>query len=90
MEQLKLFHVSTAENLGYDSYSDFIICCESEEVARNTQPGNIYKWWKDESYMPAHDSWVKPKKVKDLEVAFLGIANPQVEEGVLCSSFNAG
>jgi hypothetical protein len=35
---MKLFHVSQNQNIGYDTYSDFVACAESKEAAAQTHP----------------------------------------------------
>lgn len=91
MNQLQLFHVERIDDGGYDSYDSFVICCENENVARNTHPGSeIFIWWDDESYSRMYDSWVQPEMVSKLIVEFLGIADAKIPKGIICASFNAG
>ena len=77
--------------LGFDSYDSFVICCETEEIARNTHPGSgLYKpepGWETQGQI---SSWVKPDQTKDLDVTFLGVAAPGIERDLVVVSFNAG
>ncbi len=97
--QLGIFLVSTegdnvAPYLTWDSFNSFVIVCESADVARRTHPGDqVLDWWTTSHYKnrPRADcSWVKPEDIAKLEVTFLGPAQPNVEKGIQCASFNAG
>lgn len=81
---MNLYQVTRLDNGGYDSYDSFIVCCESEDVARKTHPSST-TWDDDYSH-----GWVKLSKIGNLEVEFLGTADPKIEEGVILASFNAG
>jgi hypothetical protein len=84
---MKLFHVSQDKNNDYDTYSDFVICCESEEIARNANPSNgepmTEKEWKYK-----FSSWCH--SIKYVSVVYLGEADLNVKEGIVCSSYHAG
>ncbi len=92
MERMNIYHVSGYEKyLGYDSYDSFVIVCKTEEIARNTHPSNgEYKWWNNEMYDRQCNSWVKEEDVPNLTVTHVGVANENTEDGLVCSSFNAG
>jgi hypothetical protein len=82
---VKLYHLSQNERTGYDTFSDMVVCAESEEEARNIHPSH---WnddpWKEDMY----GVWCKsPDRV---EVKYLGEAADDLEKGVICSSFHAG
>ena len=101
---MNLYRVSInsecGQHLSYDSYDEFVICCESDEVARCTHPGyspeDAYEWWESDQYKhergrPTQDTeWIRPDTRDKLTVVFLGQADPSIEKGVICSSFNAG
>ena len=88
---MNIYHVSTDKNLGYDSYSEFVIVCKTKEIARNSHPMNgEYKWWTNERYVGKHDSWVMEEDVPSLEVENVGVAKKGAEGGILCASFHAG
>jgi hypothetical protein len=80
---MNLYHVSQDVNNNYDTYSDFVIACASEEEARNTTPdGN-----KNEETPQTHYShWTWPANVK---VKLIGTAAEGIT-GVICSSYHAG
>ena len=85
--------VTSLKTLGYDSYDSFVICCESEDIARKTHPEcGIYEWWKDGQYPSSIDwGWVQSSDIYDqLEVVCIGIADSKLEKGIVISSFNAG
>jgi hypothetical protein len=80
---MKLYHVSQSENDDYDTYSDFVVCAESEDEALHTHPAQ----WRDNAWKTS-DVWCKsPEQV---EVVYLGEADPSLEKGIICASFHAG
>jgi hypothetical protein len=63
-----LYKISQNVNNGYHSYSDAIVCAESEKAAKNIRPGE-------------HTSdWCRPS---DVTAELIGIAAPQVPRGVV-------
>ena len=84
---MKLFLVSQDSNNDYDTYSDFVACCESEEVARNMNPSSgepmTEKNWKY-----PYSSWCN--SVEKVTVKYLGEADESVEKGIVCFSLHAG
>jgi hypothetical protein len=85
----KLYKISQTVNNGYDTYSDAVVCAESEEKAKYIFPriggSKDTKWWKDNFCI---SYWSRPK---DVHVEEIGIANDNIELGsVICSSFRAG
>lgn len=95
---MNLYKVSQNVNNNYDTYSDFVVACETEEEARHTNPDpGYYKWHDNEWYFQYSDgtergegrkeySWCDPKEVK---IELIGKAAEGVE-GVVCASFHAG
>lgn len=92
---MKLFLVSQNEVCGYDTYDSFVIACENENKARETNPSSWYIWKNDSWYFTYRDgsdersrcsSWCYPKDVK---VQYLGESEDGIS-GVICASFNAG
>ena len=94
---MNLYKVSQNVNNTYDTYSDFIVVCETEDKARHTNPGEYYKWHDDQWFFQYADgtesgegrkehSWCDPKDVK---VELIGKAKEGIV-GVICSSFHAG
>lgn len=93
----RLYHLTQDIVTGYDTYSDCIVCAESEEEARNIHPSNFYKghdghWWfrytdgREEIENDPGD-WCK---ISEVTVKDIGSANHDIEIGVVCSSFHAG
>jgi hypothetical protein len=84
---MKLFLVSQTKNSNYDTYSDFVICCENEEMARNASPQNgeplTEKEWKK-----TYSSWCS--SIDQVTVEYLGKAKEGLEKGIICSSYHAG
>lgn len=83
---MNLYLVSQNANVGYDTFDSFVVCCENEEVARNTNPhdGQPINW---------KDNWTTSgwcNRIEDVQVMFLGVADLSVERGVVCASYNAG
>ncbi len=94
---MKLFHVSQSVNDGYDTYSDFVVACQSEEEAKVIDPSGFYKWHDDSWYFQyangteakedrLYGSWCLPSQVT---VKYLGEAAEGIE-GIICTSFHAG
>lgn len=84
---MNLYHVSQSENGGYDTFSDFVICAPDAETARLTNPATGCIIDDDEWEVWEH-CWCKsPEFVK---VEHIGIANENIKEGIICSSFHAG
>ena len=84
---MKLYHISQDEVRGYDTFSDMVVCAESEDEARKIHPATCspnsedpwsYRW----------SGWsTSPEQVK---VKYLGEAADDLEKGIICSSFHAG
>lgn len=85
----RIYKVSTSEDLGYDSYSEFIVVALNETDARNTHPGSgLLVGSANYRY---DGSWVEEDQIKDLEVEEIGYANKSHQSRqVLVASFNAG
>jgi hypothetical protein len=84
---MNLYLISQEENNGYDTYDSAVVFANNEDEARNTNPstGCPMEWEDTSSGIP---SWCRyPESVK---VELLGVAIEGSENGVICSSFNAG
>jgi len=98
---MKIYKVSQNINNDYDTYSDFVIACESEEVARNKHPSEVVSHQKDGKWYGTYTKngeeyeqykevgWVMPKDLDKVIVEEIGIANEGIT-GIICSSFHAG
>ena len=90
---LLLWHVSLPQgnDLGWDSYSEFIVAAMTEQQARSTYPnggGNDY-WIND---MRNDHEWIRFDEIHTLIVTCIGIADvTKVQNGqVIVSSYHAG
>lgn len=87
---LFLYHVSLPEymDLGYDSYSEFIVACKNEQTARFIHPTGLKKteWTERKS-----DDWLTQDQVGKLVVMCIGTANGNVKEDeVIIAMYHAG
>ena len=73
----KLYRIWQDKNNDYDTYDSAIVCAEDEEEARNTDLGSVGQY----------GTWVEPE---DVHVEEIGIANDDVEKGIILASYNAG
>jgi len=81
---MKLFLISQDQNDDYDTYDSAVVAAPDEETARQADPynGKPMEWGKTFS------SWCRgPEHVT---VRYIGEAAPDVKQGVVCASFNAG
>lgn len=82
---MKLFLISQEQNNDYDTYDSAVVAAPDEETARQMNPGTgkpVKDWSKRYSswcYGPEH-----------VIVRQIGEAAADVEQGVVCASFNAG
>ena len=81
---MKLFLIAQTQNEDYDTYDSAVVAAPDEETARQMDPATgkpMEDWRKD------YNSWCNgPEHVT---VRYLGEA-ADVEQGVVCASFNAG
>lgn len=81
---MKIYHVTQSEVTGYDTYSDFIACAETEQEAKLMHPSYYYKSILDSN------GWDWPNRIEDVECHEIGEANEDQTKGVICASFHAG
>lgn len=84
---LWIWHVKCLKNLGYDSFSEFVVVAKSEEQARNVHPiGDASHWNERDS------TWIKKDEKDMLKVTCVGLCtNSHFTEGqVIVASFHAG
>lgn len=75
---MNLYLISQDVYTGYDTFDSAVVAADSEDEAQRVQPsgpGYSYGW---------------PEDHKVVKVRLIGIAQPDVERGVVCASFNAG
>jgi len=82
---MNIYLVSQDENTGYDTYDSFICYADTEEEAQNMLP-SVYGDWEN-----PFGTWCSsPDKAS---VTFLGTdlgIDPDINAGVILTSFNAG
>ncbi|MEK7431884.1 MAG: hypothetical protein AABZ74_02025 [Cyanobacteriota bacterium] len=88
----------------YDEYDSFVVCCETEQEARETLPGGqryifdkLRHCWADTfsgrvygTHKYNTHGWVLGLDIDALRVERIGLAAPETRKGVILSSFNAG
>ena len=74
---MNLYLISQTTNRGYDTYSDAVVCSPNAFAAAHIHPCK-YK---------SEDTWVPPSLV---DVKYLGVAEPDIPEGIVLASFHAG
>lgn len=89
MATLNLYLVEWKDGGGYDQYDLFVVCCATEEEARNTKPGgrHINTGWKEDNIF---NDWIKHSKKDELEITLLGSAKPDLPAGIVCASYHHG
>lgn len=69
----------------YEDYVSFVVCCDTEETARTTYPGEYgQQWWVD--HPEEADGWVSYSERTALKVTLLGHAAGGVLAGVKCTN----
>lgn len=98
---LNLFLVDRTDNGGYDSYSSFIVACDTEQEARSTHPngglciGVDHKGWSNkddrEHILTRRRDWINVDKIDTLTVEWIGRAKSSIQKGeVIMSEYHAG
>ncbi len=96
---MKLWLISQDANGGYDTHDSAVVAATSEDAARRISPSNFYEWSDEQGgwcfayangtrERERHGSWADD--LDQIKVQLLGDAAPNIEQGVLCASFNAG
>lgn len=82
------------ENSGYDTFDSIVVAAHTEDDAKEMHPYGA--WRKNTSssvgeiktFVARNSVWASsPEKVT---VQLLGVAEPDIEPGIILSSFNAG
>lgn len=82
---MKLFLISQSQNNDYDTYDSAVVAAPDEETAKQMSPGNgepVDNW------SARFSSWCSSPEY--VTVRHLGDAAPDIEQGIVCASFNAG
>jgi len=83
---MKIYHISQCENTDYDTYSDAVVCAESEDEARNMHPMDGRPL---ECFMHSEDMYGWTKK-ENVQVNYIGEAKEGLKKGLIISSYHAG
>lgn len=98
---MNLFLVTQTSNRSVGAYDSMVVVAGTEDDARAMSPSSMYRWvdgdWRfvkmdggfgvpDKSAFGPTGFWCDPSKCK---VTLLGVAEPGLEEGVVCASFIA-
>lgn len=92
---MKLYYIFQSKNTGWDTYSDAVVCAESEEEAKIFHPNgrDITNEYGRFGYECADGSWCQNYSwvsVEDIFVKYLGEADFSVKRGIIYSSYHAG
>jgi hypothetical protein len=83
---MNLYLISQDENKDYDTYDSAVVCAPDEKTAKMIHPDhadiNI------EYFKRKFDTWCSDPKL--VSVKFLGLAHPDIKQGVVLASYNAG
>lgn len=71
-------------------FDSCVVCAENEDEAKRMHPNGIYYWNAYYLQRKIFQDWDKTwtSDFDRIHCMFLGIAEPRVQKGVLCSSFN--
>jgi len=82
---LYLYLLSQDQYNGYDTYDSCVVCAADPDAARLIHPAQ------DSTYQPknwAASGWANAPE--QINCKLIGTAEPGMEPGVICASFNAG
>lgn len=83
---MNLYLISQDENNNYDTYDSAIVCAPNEAVARTIHPG--YNSTDIKYFHQEYSCWCSSPALVTVEL--VGIAHPNIPQGVVLASFNAG
>lgn len=83
---MNLYRISQTVNDAYDTYDSAVVCAMSPDDAKTIHPRETApdEWWLN------YDSCRDWAKLEDIDVRFIGLADPKTGRGIICASFNAG
>ena len=103
---MKLFKVERTDDWGYDEYSDFVCCANSEDEAVRMHPGNqdenppMYNWTPEgwfvayfhptEEHKGFYSNTTWPEDLSLFKVTELGEATKLNYPHIICASYHAG
>lgn len=82
--RMNLYLISQSQWTGYDTFDSAVVCAESEDQARDMHPGG----GASVSARLRDGDWASSPE--HVSVRFLGVASPDLQQCVVCASFNAG
>ncbi len=82
---MKLYKIWQSENNDWDTYSDAVVCAESEEDAKTIDPSGD-----EEPITNKKQNWSSWSILKHIKVEYIGEAKQEMKRGVVCASFHAG
>ena len=86
---MNIYWIYQTRNLNYDTYDSAIVCAKNEDDARLIHPDNNNRWNPETKNWTPYQwdrTWTLPYNVS---VSYIGIAAPNIREGVVLASFNA-
>jgi hypothetical protein len=83
---MKLWLISQGIRNGYDTFDSMVVAARTEEDARKMHPRSTG----DEGYCWEKHNYVWADSPDQVNVKYLGTAEPSMDEGVILASFNAG
>lgn len=81
---MKLFLIEQEQNNGYDTYDSAVVAAPNEETAKQMHPST----GKQSDWTEKYSLWCNAPE--HVTVRYLGEAADDVDQGVICASFNAG
>lgn len=89
-KKLRLWLISQDTVTGCDIYDSAVVAAENEEDARATHPGGKFSipMSAEDASKYSNDTWVNEPAL--VTTKLIGVAEHDVERGVICASFNAG
>lgn len=80
---MNIYLLTQSDNTGYDTYDAVVVVANSEEEARNINPGS--SWGNEDEY----PTWANSPETVDVTLLGLYTGNDK-EAGIILESFNAG
>lgn len=84
---MNLYLISQTVNNTWDTYIAAVVCAPDEETARSLNPDTGKPMTDADWRNGLHDAWVSSPS--DVQVRYLGPADPSVKPGLVLASFNA-
>lgn len=81
---MKLYLIKQNTNNDYDTFDSAVVAAENAEAAKLTHPSGKPNWG---GVAERFDGWTNADNVT---VICIGVAEEDIEAGVICASYNAG